>query len=192
MLPEITKCYMEPHRYYHTLRHITFMFEAAKALKQPLTDEQVWAIWLHDLVYEPGADNNEERSAVGGVGLLRTFRVRNYLSQLERVAWHHVIKQIILDTKDHVATTEESKLVIDLDLFLFAQAWTSYIEDIRNIRLEFSKIPDDQFRQGRIHFLNEMLKRKPFYLTKAFRGFENNARHNIRQELLTLEEGALL
>ena len=57
--------YREPHRHYHTGGHINDclarMDLAAGALGQ--SDGVELAIWFHDVIYESGAPDNEQRSA---------------------------------------------------------------------------------------------------------------------------------
>lgn len=179
MLPEITRRYLEPHRHYHGLEHPVRMLREAANRKLKLTDEQVWAIWLHDLVYEPGADDNEERSAELAVEWLRNTPWFCGLPLIER---------IILDTKDHVPHHERSALVIDLDLLGFADKWLEYRATTDSIRREFKHLNDQEWLEGRIAFLGKMKMRDPFFLTEPFGALHIYAIRNIRRELLLLQE----
>ena len=64
-LGQLTNAYSEPHRHYHTLRHVTEClteFNSVRHLaRQPVAVEM--AIWFHDAIYDTHAQDNEERSA---------------------------------------------------------------------------------------------------------------------------------
>lgn len=182
MLPEITKRYSEPHRRYHTIEHPARMLANAARFKIKLTDEQIWAIWLHDLVYEPGAKDNEERSAEEGTRLMLEFGL--YLGDETKL---DNVERIILDTKDHVARHPQSEVVIDLDLFVFAEDWEYYIESSERVAKEFNTfVGSEEWAEGRTAFLRGMLERKPFFLTKYCNHWDCAARNNIEEEIQQL------
>ena len=66
MTPELEARYAEPHRHYHTRRHIEQCLQFLD-LVPDLTDGErrtlTWAIWWHDAIYDPEAPDNEARSA---------------------------------------------------------------------------------------------------------------------------------
>lgn len=94
--------YSEPHRFYHNLDHISSMCEEANR-RGVLTDELLLSIFFHDIIYDPKATDNEEKSAE----LYRDTSGHSFNS---------AIFQAILDTKTHKATSELSANLCDLDL----------------------------------------------------------------------------
>jgi len=177
VLLEITARYTEPHRVYHTVEHPARMLQEAANRGIPLTDTQIWAIWGHDLVYEPGASDNERRSG------------ELMVEMLDRAGHHpdkgRMVEQIILDTKDHVPHVHLSELVIDLDLLGFADLETS-LRNMRMVREEFTralKLTHEQWVTGRRDFLQGMLERDPFFVSAPFRNLSSAARDNIGYEL---------
>uniref|UniRef100_A0A915I3U1 Protein BUD31 homolog n=1 Tax=Romanomermis culicivorax TaxID=13658 RepID=A0A915I3U1_ROMCU len=63
---KLNDSYSEPHRFYHTLKHIHHMFNNYDLYKDNLTNRVAcaYAIFFHDLIYDPKhSDNNEKCSA---------------------------------------------------------------------------------------------------------------------------------
>src|SRR5262245_5860981 len=61
----VRRHYEEPGRFYHTLAHVESMLATANSLgshAQNLNAVKL-ATWLHDVIYESRASDNEERSA---------------------------------------------------------------------------------------------------------------------------------
>jgi predicted metal-dependent HD superfamily phosphohydrolase len=172
MLKEITERYLEPHRHYHTLRHVVDMLERGMPLG--LSNEQLWAIWGHDIVYNPGSKNNEIESADLTLTLMEQYGIG---------VDYDIVNKIILSTIDHQPLCPDAMLVIDLDLAGFSDGWSDYKKTNERIREEFSMVTSEQWREGRIAFLNTMLARQPFYLTEYFADNEKLARKNIETEL---------
>src|SRR5258707_14163475 len=58
--------YSEPHRAYHTLRHIEHCLDEFEAVRQEARDPVAveMALWYHDAVYDTRRRDNEELSAI--------------------------------------------------------------------------------------------------------------------------------
>lgn len=170
---------------YHNFNHVQSMLDMAEKYNCKLTMSQMLAILYHDCVYVPGAKDNEEQSAktmclhVDEDGVNPFYH--NEIATAER---------IILDTKDHIATREESKLVIDLDLASLGYEWKVFSESTKNIYNEYKKFYVDKsdrdfdfevlFHQGNINFGNRMLSRSNIYYTDLFRNmYEKRATINL-------------
>src|SRR6476646_8155877 len=74
---ELFAAYSHCDRYYHTLEHIQSVLNTLNSLK---TQAQNWqavqfAAWLHDVVYDPQAQDNEAKSADYAHILLATLSV---------------------------------------------------------------------------------------------------------------------
>src|SRR5262245_7984483 len=57
--------YSEPSRFYHTLDHIRVVLETVESLAPSARNLNAvkLAAWLHDVIYDSKASDNEERSA---------------------------------------------------------------------------------------------------------------------------------
>jgi|GEM_PF-711049 Uncharacterized protein conserved in bacteria len=65
-LSRLRACYAEPHRAYHTFEHVRSCLELLDAVKRELENPRLMelALWYHDVIYDPRADDNEEQSAL--------------------------------------------------------------------------------------------------------------------------------
>lgn len=172
MLTQLTALYCEPHRHYHNLGHIAHMFST----RVPLTPNQVMAIWFHDAIYQPGETDNEAKSAK----LASDHIISNPANGLDA----KIVETIILDTRTHEPSIEESKLVLDLDLMILAGTAPQYHRYQSQIRREYERIPDDDYMKGREQFLRKMQSR--LRLFHVLTQFESNARENLRNEIARL------
>ncbi|HEX6916342.1 MAG TPA: hypothetical protein VF145_13925, partial [Chitinophagaceae bacterium] len=61
----IQAAYLESHRCYHTLNHLSDLFRQMDQVKPMLKNVPVvaMAVYYHDIIYQPGSADNEERSA---------------------------------------------------------------------------------------------------------------------------------
>jgi len=87
------------------------MLRQADRWEIELTDEQIWAIWGHDYVYQPGADDNEKRSAALMVDLIQQH------SDGHTFIDHGLIRQIIRDTKGTTPPRTSSRKPSSISIF---------------------------------------------------------------------------
>lgn len=148
VLPDLTKRWCdqlsEPHRHYHTLRHVQHML--AHMPQDAATGELIAAIWLHDIVYDPRAADNEERSAdqaeqdLAGSGLDLSL-----------------VRDLIMVTKKHAPTSVPGlDLMSDLDLTILGEKPLRYKEYAAQIRLEYGHVPEADYRRGRAAILHHL------------------------------------
>jgi predicted metal-dependent HD superfamily phosphohydrolase len=163
----------EPQRHYHTLTHIAAMLghvpwgEASREL--------IAAIWLHDIVYDPRAADNEERSAMqaladlGGSGIDATL-----------------VADLVRGTRHHEAGSGLQNLLNDLDLTILGTPAPVYADYARRIRLEYAFVWEDVYRPNRARLLRKFDARQ-IYRTEPFGGLEAQAHRNLAWEILELE-----
>lgn len=171
----LTKQYTQPHRRFHTIEHIAYMFRKANEHDISLTRAQTLAIWWHDAVYKPGSPTNEADS----IDLMRQHV--NFTNDI----WARSVDMIV-DTMTHTPRTAESAIVCDLDMMILADTKVAYRRYAKQVRQEFNMIPDAQYRQGRIQFLGELIL-TPIYHSDVFKKYRERAITNITEEIKSLK-----
>jgi len=167
---------------YHNLSHILdcVSFITHNQTVNPLvTDEIKLALVYHDVIYDPTATDNEEKSAYFTKNHLKDLFVTD-MGTLEKICY------MIIQTKHGVFNTDnldtDTKVVLDTDLSILASDEVEYLQYSENIREEYAHIDDDSFYKGRREFLEKMLaKRKIYQLCVEL---EPLARKNIENEIL--------
>lgn len=149
---DIVLRWQERHRYYHTLEHLADLADEFSGI----SNEEQFMILLcaavfHDIVYVPGATDNEERS----VDVLAECIGDEHPHFTE-------LRTIILDTKDHNPQSELSRIFSDADMKKVSQSTVQQLLDWdKKIFLEFQKFDYSFYRLKRVEFLREMVKRYP-------------------------------
>ena len=175
----LSRLYSEPHRHYHDLRHIqtclAVLDEVRHLAGRP--DEVELALWFHDVVCEPGATDNEERSAELAVRVLRDAGLPEDTG--ERVA------AMILATRHETPPEEEdAMLVVDIDLVGLGSEPEVFRENGRRIREEYRRYSEEEFREGQAALFGRFLARPTIYVTSRFHDlYEEAARRNLRDLL---------
>jgi predicted metal-dependent HD superfamily phosphohydrolase len=170
--------YREPHRAYHDEAHIRAVL-GALAERGVLTVELALAAWGHDLVYDPTAHDNEEKSAeafdrwLAGHGAGTAMRER--------------VGALILATR-HAAppTDREEALLVDADLSVLGASEPVFDAYDRAIRLEYGHVPEAAYRLGRAKVLQSILDRTRIFKTPEFASLEAPARRNLARALTKL------
>ncbi len=171
----LMKKYMEPHRYYHNFNHIARMFYIAKRNKIELTNEQTLAIFFHDVIYVPGRSDNEVKSA-------EYFYDWCYYNHNVDGIDGEIVGRIILDTKTELPSIEQSKIVIDLDLYDLGTLL--YATNSELIRKEFLTVYNEQqYISGRKNWIEGFLERDSIYVSDLGIPLEQVARQNLIGEL---------
>jgi len=138
-IPEIEiERYNEPHRFYHNFQHIEKMVNDAKN-QDVLTDDLFLAIIFHDIIYDPKANDNEEKSA-------ELFY--SYIKNDE-------IKQAILETKTHTPTSKLSKQLCDLDLSILWGDYETFIDFENKIFKEYQFVDCKKKKKKRLEILSD-------------------------------------
>ena len=186
VLADLRSRLAEPHRAYHGQGHIDAM------LAQLCTDRAAFhapeavelAIWFHDAVYEPGAADNERRSAA---------LLRQALDGLAAAALLEAAELMILATEHHAVPpglpaplAADVAAFLDLDMAILGASPAAYDLYAAGVAREFVPVVGEApYRQGRAAFLRRTLAAETplFHTAPAWEALERPARANMLREL---------
>ena len=174
--------YSESSRVYHTAEHILdclAQLDLTRALAQR-PDEVEVGLWFHDVVYLPGASDNEEQSAQLAQTALAASSVPQETSR--RVA------ALVLATRHLTLPPEpDAQLLCDIDLSIMGRDPETFDRFERRIRGEYAWVPEPVYRSSRAEVLSGFLRRRSIYLTAHFRDrYEVPARQNLHRLIARL------
>lgn len=179
------KIYSGHERNYHNIQHIqnviAWIHFLLKEQSESKCSAPLLAAWFHDLVYETGRQDNEEKS----VGAMK--KAAKDLAIPERVA--RSAADLILLTKTYAASRSEiANAFMDADLAILGAPPLVYERYSRAIRIEFAWVQPQAFRDGRKAVLTKFINRRRIYRTaEAHDLLEESARRNIEGELAQIE-----
>jgi predicted metal-dependent HD superfamily phosphohydrolase len=173
---DLTRNYGEPTRHYHTLRHIRRClreFDRARG-SVPHPDVVELALWCHDVVYVPGAPDNEERSADW---------FRRWAN--ERIAaGERVCRSILATQHTHAPAGLDERFAADIDLAMLGSRRSRFVEDGACLRAERPELDDRAYAEHERRLLTSLLKRPRIYHTDLFHArCEASARRNLAWRL---------
>jgi predicted metal-dependent HD superfamily phosphohydrolase len=179
---QIVECHSESHRHYHTLTHLSAIFEDLESLmldqSSPSTHCIHFAVWFHDIVYKPGSTVNEKESAKFAETALSALGVP--VEMIEQVTY------MIECTEQHNNPKQDvnTQLFLDADMAIIGVSGDAYRSYTEKIKEEFASMPDILFQQGRKRFIEVTLNAQRIFQTDYFFSrYEKQARINLCNEL---------
>jgi len=179
---DLLRRWTEPHRCYHTTRHLVEVFWALEELLEDNTLGPVARLagWLHDAVYAvgPAAGDNERRSAQLARDLLPTLEIDPAVVQtvaglVEMTAAHESAGRGLLEDAFH-----------DADLWILGAPDDRFDEYCTQVREEYAQVPDAAYATGRSAILRPLLDRNELYRTATAQDeWTAAARSNLTREL---------
>jgi len=162
---EIICRYSEPHRRYHTMAHVSRMFELAVKLGIDLSDAHCIAIIMHDAIYRIPADPgvNEEESA----DLLSQM----YRDGLVSMSDDDFQKAVTYIRDTFLALSPRRDEIVDWTvpgLDLYALGTEEYWSNRNLVREEYCMVLGSKaWHSGRLKFL-QSLHKSPYVINKSF------------------------
>ncbi len=178
MFEDIRKHYAGPCRFYHTLDHVGAMLATGESLATHARNLNAvkLAVWLHDVIYDSRASDNEERSA----------EYADQVCEKLTIPQGREVASLILKTKTHDAGEDvDAQVLLDADLAILGTNEPAYRTYADQIRQEYAWVPEPDYRMGRRQVLERFLARpKVFHFLVHL---EEPARRNIAAEIARLQ-----
>lgn len=144
--------YNEPHRFYHNMSHIEAIVNSA-VNKNILSNELFLAIIFHDIIYNPKANDNEEKS------------VELYYKYFK----NEEIAEAIMETKTHNPKTTLGKQLCELDLEVINSDFETFIDFENKIFKEYQWVDYSVYKEKRIEVLEKLGVKKEWIDYVRFR-----------------------
>jgi pantetheine-phosphate adenylyltransferase len=147
----ILSMWNESHRSYHNLNHLNDLISQINEKKSKYSEKEydklILTALFHDVVYDPASQTNEEDSA--------NFLIECVVDKTNSDILD--IKQMILDTKTHNSTTNLSESFNNYDMNIVERDFDQLLEWENGISEEFSVYPKEEYKLGRLKFLESLL-----------------------------------
>lgn len=189
LLVHATLCthYKEATRRYHTLRHVRHClreFDAARPADD-VADAVEMALWFHDVIFVPGAQDNEQLSADFFRALADGALPMRLVDDVQRM--------VMATTHRHPPQDRAEAWVVDVDLSSFGLPWPVFLRDSRHVREEMAALCDDDYYAAHRRLLRGLCTRKRIFTTEVFHArYEQAARDNITRLLDAYAAGTRL
>jgi predicted metal-dependent HD superfamily phosphohydrolase len=183
VLERLIACYSEPHRKYHTVRHLDECFVKLEELRTEAhhPEEVELALWFHDAIYDTKRQDNEARSA-------EWARATASAANLPAAVADRIHSLVMATCHDAVPTELDEKVLVDVDLSILGEAPERFDEYERQIREEYSWVPTALFRAKRQEILRGFLARPSIFNTRRFvAAYEARARANLARSIKRLQ-----
>lgn len=183
VIADIEASYSEPHRHYHTGRHIDHCLTQLDLTRHEMDDADAveMALWFHDIEYDPKAPDNELQSAERFIGYAHGA-MKHELEQ-------KIYRLIMITMHNDAPRGENEKYVVDIDLSSFGLPWKEFVQDSINVQKEFTHLSDQEFAKRNLKFLKSLQSRPRIFFTEFYRQrYEQAARENISKRILNLNE----
>jgi predicted metal-dependent HD superfamily phosphohydrolase len=177
MFEDIRQHYAGPGRFYHNFDHVGAMLETLESLASFARNLNAikLAAWLHDVIYDSRASDNEILSA----------EYAERLCEKSSIPQGRGVVSLILKTKTHEAGDDpDAKVLIDADLAIIGASESAYRAYADQIRQEYAWVPEPDYRKGRRQVLQSFLTRPRIY--HFLSQLEQTARCNLAAEIARL------
>lgn len=168
----------EPHRRYHSLEHVLEMWRWHREYSAGrFSDTLVASFCLyHDAIYDPGAKDNELRSAE--LWLMDSEDV----SALER----GLVAEAILGSADHFQPHREpcADWCLNLDLLRLGTPNRAFTQHGLDIRSEYAHLSERQWTKASSEFRAKVMAQSTIFRFVELAAFEAQARYNLAKALI--------
>ena len=133
------------------------------------------ALWFHDAIYDVRRSDNEEKSAEWA-----RAELAGHGASAQPAAYVHAL--VMITRHSALPRTQDEKVLVDIDLSILGADEARFAEYERQIRAEYSFVPEWLFKRKRRAILQSFLDRASIYSTDHFVAtLEQKARANLRR-----------
>lgn len=179
---EIEAHYTASERHYHTLAHLDQIAGELLPCKNHFHNwtTVILAVTYHDIIYDTSREDNEEQSAEFARHRLAAMAFPPEESEL-------CVRMILATKKHETHADEEINLFTDADLSILGADAATYDLYAGNIRKEYKRHNDLEYKAGRKRVLNYFLSLDKIFKTPYFFArYEQSSRINLSHELESL------
>jgi predicted metal-dependent HD superfamily phosphohydrolase len=171
---ELIARYAEPHRHYHTARHLEECFAELAGVRHEAERpaEVELALWFHDAIYDTRRHDNERRSA-------EWARSVALAAGLDASVADRVAALVMTTRHDAVPDGADARVLVDVDLSILAAPEERFDEYERGVRREYAWVPGVVFARERRKILARLLERRQLFATQHLAAREQRARANL-------------
>jgi predicted metal-dependent HD superfamily phosphohydrolase len=176
---DVENNYSGKKRYYHNLLHLHNLLNLLHQAKDQIKewDAILFALYYHDIVYNPLRTNNEDRSAEFAENKMQLIEVPKQII-------NQSVQQILATKKHSLSIDNDTNIFTDADLSILGQEWDLYAEYYKQVRKEYSLFPDLIYVPGRKKVIQHFLQMPRIFKTDFFfEKFEMQAKENLQKEL---------
>jgi predicted metal-dependent HD superfamily phosphohydrolase len=179
---QLTACYSEPHRKYHTMQHLNECFvhlEKLRSIAEYPAEIEI-ALWFHDAIYETRRTDNEEKSAEWAIDSVKAVGVPGDVAMR--------VRDLVMVTRhDGIAIGSDAEVLVDIDLAILGAESARFDKYEDQIREEYAWVPQPLYQRERRKVLHQFVSRQTLYHTELFCTlYEAQARANLDRSLARL------
>lgn len=177
----------EPGRHFHNVRHLVDLLQYVNELQQETHNVHAvrLAAWYHGAVFASDAASayahkggeDEDASAEYATTELTALGVPE--AAVNDVAT--MVRALARHTRN--APSADCAALCDADLAVLASEPQRYRQYVRDVRAEYSHIPEQKFLEARKAIIEKLLARQQLYLSPLGSTWEPRARQNLAGEV---------
>ncbi|GEA06421.1 hypothetical protein KUL42_11820 [Alteromonas sp. KUL42] len=182
MYESLISAYSEAHRHYHDLSHLQMVLKQFASVEQLAENKShvELALWFHDAVYKLFSTTNEKDSAKWASDFLQA-------SGATKDVVESVAGLIRATSHTSAATSNDEKLIVDIDLSVLGQPQKVYEKYSIDVRREYRLVPQFIYNKKRSKILcSFMSKSRIFFFDEFEILLGKQAANNVHNELLSL------
>jgi predicted metal-dependent HD superfamily phosphohydrolase len=184
----------EPHRVYHNLNHaieVAWLGYGSRGLLDSNIKDLLFhyfASFYHDIIYVPGNKDNEQKSANMFVDDMMLLGYKEMNKEDFSDVYTAIIQSADHFNSKHYSTDRVGRF-LDYDIWGLGSEPEQYVINSQKLRLEFTDVSDEDWRKGRMEWIDKALDAPSIYRQHTDR--EKTASANLRREFNYLKDNYL-